>query len=217
MKSFINRIAHRLYMLIGTIFCNCVLTICKIRDKFSKSKSDSILFVAHPDDDALFFNKYILQNKPYVVLLFTGWSIKRLKDFFKVMKHYDVRFRPYATISANAYDNYKRKNKTKKHIAFCLKTCNYKTVLTHNSTGEYGHPTHRLVHECVMNVCRDKSYEIICPVGVDEIGKYPLTEDEIEKKKYIFETMYKSEAWVMTDDAAGTPIWFFNEKLEKIK
>ena len=204
-------------MFLGTVICDCITLFCRIIDRIKPPKTTSVLFVAHPDDDVLFFNKFILENKPYVVLLFTGWSIIRLKDFFKVMKHYGVRFRPYATISSNAYDDTKRRKKTEKHIQSSLKTGNYKTVLTHNSSGEYGHPTHKLVHECVVKVCDGKPYVILCPVSVEEIGDYPLSQGDVEMKKKIFETMYKSEAWVMTDEAAGTPVWFKNEKLERIK
>ena len=216
MKKKMYNILHRLYYISGKIICALLLMIYTIRDKVNPPKGDSILFVAHPDDDALFFNKYIQKNKPYVVLLFTGWSLIRLKDFFKVMKFYGVRFRVYSTLSSHAYDNEKIRNITEKYIISCLKTGNYKTVVTHNSTGEYGHDTHKLVHECVMKVCENKPYEIYCPVSVEEIGNYPLTEDEIKIKRMIFETMYVTESWVITEEEAKTPIWFFNEKLEKI-
>ena len=210
-----KKLFHDIYYILGKIICNCVLAFRKIIDVVSPPETDSILFVAHPDDDTLFFNKYILENKPYVVLLFTGWSIKRFKDYLKVMKHYGVRYRAYATLSADAYNNSKRRALTEKHIASSLNTGNYKTVLTHNSTGEYGHSTHKLVHECVVKVCENKPYDILCPVGISEISNYPLTQEEVEQKAFIFKTMYKSEAWVMTDEAAGTPVWFYNECLKR--
>ena len=217
MKKILHNIIHETYYISGIIICNCILSICKIRDKINPPKEDSILFVAHPDDDALFFNKYIQENKPYVVLLFTGWSIIRMKDFFKAMKFYGVRFRPYATLSSHAYESIKRRKKTEKHIETTLKTGDFKTVVTHNSSGEYGHDTHKLVHECVIKVCSNKDYEIFCTVDVNEIGKYPLTQEELEIKRKIFEKIYITETWVMYEEEAGTPVWFYNEQLEKIQ
>ena len=217
MKKILYNLLHFFYYFFGAAFCNCVLMILKIRDCFNPPKEESILFVAHPDDDALFFNNYIEENKPYVVLLFSAWSFRRIKDFFKVMKYYGVRFRVYASVSKDAYYSSVRRRITERHISSCLKIGQFNTIVTHNSTGEYGHPTHMLVHECVVKVCADKPYEIICPVSLERIGSYPLTQDEIDKKHMIFQTMYKSESWVETEEEAGTPIWFFNEKLEKFE
>ena len=36
------------------------------------------------------------------------------------------------------------------------------------------------------------------------------------EKKYIFENLYVTEKWVMTEEEAGTPIWFHNERLKRI-
>ena len=216
MKKIIKSALHIVYILIGKIVCNYKLLKHIIHDKKNPPEDEAILFVAHPDDDALFFNKFIIENKPYIVLLYTGWSLKRLKDFERVMNHYGVRFRAYATLSKYPYDYKGVRKATEKHIAKCLKIGNFKTVATHNSTGEYGHTAHRVVHESVFKVCKNKNYEMLCPVSVDEIGNYPLSEAELEKKRIIFDEFYKSEAWVMTEEEAKTPIWFKNEKLEKI-
>ena len=216
MKNIIYNVFHTFYVLLGKLKCNCYLICFKIRDRVSPPREDSILFVAHPDDEVLFFNKYILENKPYIVLMYTGWSLKRFKDFLKVMKHYGVRFRAYSTYSREPYDYKSVRRVTERHIASCLKIGDFKTVLTHNQDGDYGHVAHRVVHESVVKVCADKPFEILCPVSVEDVGKYPLSPEELENKKYIFDTMYKSEAWVMTEEEALTPIWFKNEKLERI-
>ena len=216
MKKTIKTIIHYIYIFLGKINCNLMLLRLIIKDRFDPPKEEAILFVAHPDDDALFFNKFIEKNKPYVVLMYTGWSLRRIKDFKKVMKLYGVRYRAYATLSKEPYDYTGVRRKTEKHVADCLKIGDFKTVVTHNSTGEYGHTAHRVVHESVFKVCKGKSYEMICPVSVDEIGNYPLSEAELEKKTMIFEKLYSSEAWVMTEEEAKTPIWFKNEKLETV-
>lgn len=208
---------HSIYVFAGKIFCNICLVYWKIRDRISPPKADSILFVAHPDDDTLFFHTFIKEHKPYVVLLFTGWS-RRIFDFFKTMRSYGVKYRAYPMISAGAYGDIKRRRITEKHIRDCLNIKRFVTIAFHNSEGEYGHNTHKLVHEAVMEVCSEskENYELLCPVKLSEIGNYPLSEKEKQDKKYIFENLYVTEKWVMTDEAAGTPIWFNNERLEKI-
>ncbi len=216
MKKVLKSILHIIYIFVGKIVCNFKLLKHIIRDEKNPPEEEAILFVAHPDDDALFFNKFIIENKPYVVLLYTGWSLKRLKDFENVMNHYGVRFRAYATLSKYPYDYKEVRHITEKHIKKSLKTGNFKTVATHNSTGEYGHTAHKVVHESVFKVCENNNYEMLCPVSVDEIGNYPLSEEELIGKRMIFEDYYKSEAWVMTEEEAKTPIWFRNEKLERV-
>ena len=217
MKIAIYKLFHCIYVFVGKLICNSELITKKIYDYINPPKEKSILFVAHPDDDTLFFDRYIKENKPYIVLLYTGWSIRRFKDFIKVMNHYGVRFRAYATYSRPPYDYKSVRRVTEKHIKSCLKIGNFKTVLTHNREGEYGHIAHKVVHESTIKVCKDKTYEIWCPVSVYEISKYPLSTEEIEKKRFIFENLYKSEAWVMTEEEAKTPVWFKNEMLERIK
>jgi len=209
---------HSIYVFAGKLLCNCSLVYWEIRDKISPPKADSILLVAHPDDDTLFFHTFIKEHKPYVVLLFTGWSLRRLPDYKKTMKYYGVRFRAYATVSDGAYYDSNRREVTKKHIRKCLNLGSFKTIAFHNAAGEYGHNTHKLVHEAVIEVCSEikENHELLCPVKLPEIGNYPLSEKEKQDKKYIFENFYVTEKWVMTQEEAGTPIWFNNERLEKI-
>ena len=67
----------------------------KGRDLLFPPKEKAILFVAHPDDDTLFFHSFIKEHKPYVVLCTAGWSLRRLPCFFKAMKRYGVKYRAY--------------------------------------------------------------------------------------------------------------------------
>lgn len=203
-----NSILHKLYMLCGHIFCRICLIWWRMRDLASRPKSKVILFVAHPDDDTLFFHSFIKEYKPYVVLLFTGWSLRRLSDFYKVMRHYGVRCRAYDTVSAKAYQDARRRTVVEKHVSECLKMASFELCATHNATGEYGHPSHRLVHESVAKVV-DKRIPILCPVGQNEIEKFPLAKALFEEKKMIFQRFYTTEAWVLEQYS----VWSRNEKL----
>ena len=197
---------HKIYYLLGSLFCYICLLWWKLRDFVSKPDNESILFVAHPDDDTLFFHSFIKANKPYVVLLFTGWSIKRLLCFFKVMKYYGVRYRAYPTISASSYSNDRRRKATEQHISDCLNIKSFTLCATHNSEGEYGHPTHKLVHESVVKTA---DIPILTPVTQDDIADYPLDKKTLDEKLWIFEHLYTSELWTATE----LSLWMNNEKL----
>lgn len=201
-------IIHKLYRLIGSLVCRCVGVFQDMRDLFSRPKNETILFVAHPDDDALFFHSYILEKKPYIVLLFTGWSLRRLRDFLGVMKKYGVRCRVFDTLSAKAYADAKRREKTRQNVEHCLKKGNFRECLTHSATGEYGHSTHRLVHEVVCQVVGD-SMPVFVPVDRMQIQKYPLSANLVKSKTRVFTEGYKSEQFVMNEYKD----WFLNEKI----
>ena len=207
---------HPIYRMAGHAVCwlfRCRTVLC---DRISPPDSDSILFVSHPDDDALFFHTFLVSEKPYVVLLFTGWSLRRLPDFFKAMKHYGVRCRAYSEVSEDTRHDEKRLKRTEKRVRSCLKIGSFSRVLTHNASGEYGHHTHRMVHQAVVASCRGDE-AIYCPVDRAKIERYPLGPEALKEKEYVFTHIYRSEAWVMTDEAAGTPVWFTHERLEKIQ
>lgn len=207
---------HFLYVFVGTVINYLALFWWNLRDRISPPKSDAIVFAAHPDDEVLFFHLVLEEKKPYVVVLFTGWSIKRFFDFCRVMKHYGCRHRIYPTISSDATDHPKRRNKTMKNVTSCLHLGHFQTVFTHNATGEYGHLTHCLTHEIVFKACKELDLEVFCPVPRERIENFHLSESELKSKKYVFDHLYRSEAWVMTEEKAGTPVWFQNERLERM-
>lgn len=207
---------HTVYCFLGICFCKISLLLWTVRDRLRPPETDVILFVAHPDDEVMFFHSFIKMNKPYIVVLFTGWSIRRFVDFLKVMKYYGVRYRIYPTESKDAYLDSKRTRVVSRHIKKCLEISSFKTVVTHNSNGEYGHQSHILVHESVLKMTEQKGYNVLCPVDASSIEGHPLSEENMREKKYIFTSLYKSESWVMDDYDAGTPVWFYNEKLEKV-
>ncbi len=205
---------HRIYQFIGLCICRLFLVWWNIRDFVIPPKEDTVLFVAHPDDEVLFFHSFIKEKKPYIVVLFTGWSIKRFKDFLKVMKYYGVRHRIYPLLSAGALSDPHRASAAKKTVKRCLKRGYFHTIATHNKTGEYGHDTHKLVNRVVSECADERNAVLIQPVDVAEIDRYPLDKEMLEEKRFLFNNLYKSEKWVIDDYAAKTPVWFFHEKLK---
>ena len=204
----IKRVIRKVYEIIGVFLCSLCLVWWGIRDRLCPIKTDSVLFVAHPDDDTLFFHTFITENKPYVCLMTLGYSLKRMPDFIRVMRHYGVRFRAYPLSSRT-----KQINLLKKQVRAVLKLADFKTVATHNKTGEYGHEEHIRVHDAVISVCENKT--VLCPVDRSKIEKFSISNERILEKRFIFESFYKSERWVLDETAAGTPVWITHEQLEK--
>lgn len=160
-----------------------------------------MLFVAHPDDDTLFFHSFIKTYKPYVVVMTAGYSVNRLRCFSRNMRRYGVKFRAYD----QGIDD-TRESLVRKRVRHIMNVGNFELCATHNAQGEYGHPMHICVHNAVVSEAR-------CPILVPELQeniiKYPLPQMEIEEKRRIFYDIYQSELFVLN----VWPHWVENERL----
>ena len=141
-------------------------------------KEKVILFVAHPDDDTLFFHSFIKKHKPYVVLCTAGWSLRRLPCFFRAMKKYGVKYRAYALGTRD-----KRTDILERIVKRCLMLGQFELCATHNSEGEYGHEMHKRVHQAVISQAK---IPVWVPVTADRIEDFSLAEKEFAEKCYIF-------------------------------
>ena len=196
-----RRCAHYVYYLLGYIVHTVLLLFWRVRDKLLPPKEDAILFIAHPDDDTLFFHSFIKEHKPYVVLMTDGWSLRRLPCFMKAMKKYRVKYRAY-----NLKSRDERIDLLERYIEEAYKTGDYNTICTHNSTGEYGHEMHVKVHDAVKKVIGSK---ILVPVDKEHISAFSLSEEEKLEKEIIFKTIYTTELFVLDQYKE----WVDNEKL----
>lgn len=201
----VKKLLHKIYLFIGVFFNNIRLFFWCIRDKINPPSEKTILFVAHPDDDTLFFHTFIKEHKPYVVLLTDGWSLIRFKDFKKVMKVYGVKYRAYPLHSR---DN--RINLLEKYICNSFKLGEFNICATHNVEGEYGHEMHIRVHEAVKKHAKCK---LLVPALDNDIHNYPLNDSEIKEKKDIFNKYYKTELFVLDMYKK----WVENEKLIEVE
>ena len=78
---------------------------------------------------------------------------------------------------------------------------NFKRCLTHNAAGEYGNITHCKVHNAVNDYI---DCQIYVPVTADRIGLFPINEEIIEEKKYIFNNFYVTETFVLEEYKNGS-------------
>lgn len=200
----IRKILHIIYLFIGRLLTNIRLCFWRLRDLLNKPTEKTVLFVAHPDDDALFFHKFIKEQKPYVVLLTTGWSLRRYYCFKKVMKYYGVKYRAY-----NLESRDKRVELLEKYVNEILVLLKPLICATHNAEGEYGHEMHIRVHDAVKKhfLCK-----LLVPALDKDIEKYPLNDNEIKEKKDIFNNFYTTENFVLDQYSK----WVENEKLIEV-
>lgn len=202
-----NRFIHNIYEKSGKILCIIHLFFFEIKKKIFPVKETSILFVAHPDDDVLFFSRILKTEKPYVVLLSTGFSIRRVNEFKKVMKHYGLRFNYYYLESKD-----EREHKLEKFIKKEMKSGNFEKCFTHSASGEYGHPMHSRIGRLVpQNVkCR-----VFTTVTEDELAcaENELTEAEKKEKIRIFRNIYSSQDFVLEQYS----LWVTHEKIREAR
>ena len=199
------RVFHYIYVLLGHIICKICLAYWNARDVLSQPKEQSVLFIAHPDDDTLFFHTFIKKNKPYVVLLTCGWSLRRMPCFFKAMKYYGVKYRVY-DLEAND----KNVMILKRVISRILANRHIKYCVTHNKEGEYGHEMHKRIHDVVISCAK---IPVMAPVMRDRIRNFPLDNRSVEEKRHLFLSIYTTEKWVLEQYS----LWVMNEKIELLE
>ena len=161
-----------------------------IRDMLVKPQEKAVCFVAHPDDETLFFYRYLKEKRPYVVVLTGGSSVHRLSSLKKTMKKLNLRFRAYPMNIDLASES-----DIRRIVEKILFRGEYETCATHNAEGEYGHAMHQRVHQAVVDVAQCPVY---VPVANTQIDNYPLPVSELNEKREIFRTFYASEDFVPT-------------------
>lgn len=197
----ISSCLHDAYKFLGFIFCKICLLYWKTRDYFFPPDEKYILFVAHPDDDTLFFHTFIKKYKPYVVLCTAGWSLRRLPCFFRAMRYYGVRFRAYPLHTRD-----QRIHILKKYIEEAISIGSFEICATHNPSGEYGHEMHVRVHNAVVSCA---NIPVMVPIDDSNINEFPLDKQNVLEKQFIFKNIYVTETWVLGQYSK----WVYNEQL----
>lgn len=197
-----KHLLHKLYDGAGHFMSVVLDLIWRLKDKAIPPKENAVLFVAHPDDDILFFHQFIIEYKPYVVCMTTGSVINRIIPFYRAMRHYKVRYRSFDMKSKDV----QKEELICRRIRSIIKNGQFSYCATHNETGEYGHVMHQCIHRCVR---KEWSGPLITPVEKKDILKYPLSEKTcLEKNKNLREYY-----WREYPTLEHFHDWIVNEKL----
>ncbi len=202
-----KKIIHIFYKFSGHFLCKIHGILWDINKKINPVKNNSILFVSHPDDDVLFFNRVMKNEKPYVVLLTTGFSIIRMKEFKNAMKYYGLPYNFYDLETAD-----EREEKLASIIKKELASGSFKKCFSHSPSGEYGHQMHKRIGRVVSE---NVDIPLFTTVSADEISakQNRLSEEEIKEKTNIFKTIYRSQEFVLDH----YPQWVENEKITEVR
>ena len=167
--------------------------ICGVHHLLNDKKpieEKTLLVVAHPDDDALFFHTVLKKEKPFVALMTTGKSLRRMREFRRAMKYYGVNYTYFPLTSRD-----EREDLLLKNVRLVLSRGNFEKVYTHSQSGEYGHVMHKRVHKAVIAAFCG---EIYTPVTEEENAALPLLPKEvILEKTEIFKNIYKTQIFVL--------------------
>lgn len=177
---------HILYELLGHFYALIANMYYNVRDNIAPPNEKAVLFIAHPDDDVLFFHTFIKRERPYVVLLTTGGVLKRVIPFQRAMHFYKVRYRTF-DMNSRAVE---KEELISRRIQGIINRSSFEICATHNYEGEYGHVMHRCIHRCVSNCWKG---DIYVPYNGNEIKQHPLSQNVLEEKHRIIKTFYKGE------------------------
>ncbi|MCI7333638.1 MAG: hypothetical protein MSH34_01800 [Oscillospiraceae bacterium] len=153
-------------------------------------RENTVLFVAHPDDEALFFHTVLKKEKPFVALMTTGKSLRRIKEFKKAMKYYGVHYTYFPLTSRD-----KREDLLLKNVRLVLSRGNFEKAYTHSVSGEYGHEMHKRVNKAVTAVFEGQIYTTVTE---QENAALPeLSQETVEEKISVFKNIYTSQLFVL--------------------
>lgn len=192
------QVRYLISRMLGCIYGHICMIYYQIHYTILPPKSRSILFVAHPDDDTLFFHTFIKKNKPFVVCMSTAYSWRRLWSFQRTMRYYGVEHCAFCLANFD-----KREDRMRRYIKQCLKCGQFSVCVTHAQNGEYrtaqtnhGHEMHMRVHRLVVELV---DLPVLTTVGPDEIKQYPIPEEEYQEKVWIYKNFYTTELFCLSD------------------
>lgn len=123
---------------------------------------DNVMIVAHPDDEALWGGEHLLKDNYLVVCMTNGNNKTRVKEFEETMKKTkDLGvILKYPDLVNNKRDNWATsKAKIINDIKYILSLKKWKTIVTHNPEGEYGHIHHKTLSMLVTDECIRENME----------------------------------------------------------
>lgn len=116
---------------------------------------ESLMIVAHPDDETLWGSEELLKNKYLVICITCGTNKKREKEIEAALKISKDRL-----IVLDKPDKVRGKRSDWKHykkqieyeLKYVIKKKKWNTIVTHNPEGEYGHIHHKITSNIVTKV-----------------------------------------------------------------
>ncbi len=135
------------------IYDNSVLAN-KGRDLSVLDDADNLMIVAHADDDLLWGGMHLIKDKYVVVCVTCGTNELREKEFEHAMRLTNDSFLSLGyieVVNGHAANWDKIYSTIDAELGKIVNYKNWKTIVTHNPDGEYGHRHHRWVSNMVTS------------------------------------------------------------------
>lgn len=154
---------------------------------------DSLMIVAHPDDETIWGGAHLLEENYVVVCITNGNSKNRRREFAKVMEesHSTGIMLTYPDKIRGKRNNWDTcRDKIQENVDQIISKKEWNTVVTHNPDGEYGHIHHQMTSDIVTSTTQnlnlmDKLYYF---------GKY-VKKKNMDKEEY---SSYLAESLTLT-------------------
>ena len=124
-------------------------------NKLNLDKVDSLMIVAHPDDETLWGGAHLNEDNYLVVCITCGknrWRYHEIKAVTKMSNNSFVGLY-YPDKTLFTINNWHRSyDSIQKDVEKIVKMKKWKQIVTHNKQGEYGHIHHKKTHKIVTDV-----------------------------------------------------------------
>ncbi len=172
---------------------------------------DSIMIVAHPDDEILWGGSHLIDGNYLVVCITAGNNPTRAEELIKAMKATGDKciMLGYPDKVLNKRSNWKYSyDDIQEDLSEILSLRQWDIIVTHNSEGEYGHSHHIKTNKIVTNVYKQN---FIDDSNLYYFGEYynkseiedvkgsltAIGEENCQKKLDIIENIYLSQDFLL--------------------
>lgn len=123
------------------------------------SKANSLMIVAHPDDETIWGGAHLLEDDYLVVCITCGGNKVRAEEFKRALEISDDQYLMlnYPDKRFGKRDDWKKyKKNITKEVSNIIHLKKWDKIVTHNKQGEYGHIQHKQTNKIVTSIYNDE-------------------------------------------------------------
>ena len=155
-------------------------------------KAQSIIVCAHPDDETIFFSTVLQEKQPFVICLSPRGNRVRHKEFYEALAHWNTNGIMLNLPDIAGFTGVWYRCAARTLLRLRKRLPNVRTVYTHSSSGESGHPHHYAVCCGVFKAFTGcKIFTTARSIPDSEAGT--LSEKQVCEKYSVIRTCYPSQ------------------------